>query len=212
VDKRPGTYAPTHIGTCSENHKQFQYLERSLDLAAAAMCLQFWSRGSHSSPDTGSPVRPVQPDGRSQWDQLEANLKRLDALGYPQFIERVHQDLFSLLDSILSTKEPYRRLLQYRGEQAQLLVNALQSVSSPFHIRSSPKLISLELICVHPSVDGDKKREFMQVLLQLSKCAKVIPRSFNLAGVEMGEVMIETGSVDILRGFYGGRKVCLKKY
>jgi hypothetical protein len=116
-----------------------------------------------------------------------------------------------LLDSILSTKEHYRRLLQYRDEQAQLLVNALQSVSSPFHIRSSPKLITLKLICVHPSVDGDKKRKFMQALLRLSKRAIFIPRSFNLAGVEMGEVIIETGSVDILRGSHGGRKVCLKK-
>jgi hypothetical protein len=92
-------------------------LERSLSLAAVDMCLQARSRVS-------------------QWDQLEENLKNLDASGYQQFLEdsEVHQDLFSLLDSILSTKEHYRRLLQYRGEQAQLLVNALQSVSSPFHI------------------------------------------------------------------------------
>jgi hypothetical protein len=68
------------------------------------------------------------------------------------------------------------------------------------------------LICVHPSVDGDKKRKFMQALLRLSKRTKLIPRSFNLPGVEMGEVIIETGSVDILRGFYGGQEVCLKKY
>jgi hypothetical protein len=177
------------------------------------MCLQARSRGSHPTADTDSPVRPVHPNERLQWDQLEASLKRLDASGY---LGEVQQDLFSVLDSILSTKALNRLLLQYRGEQAQLLVNGLQWVSNPFPIKSSPKLISLEFISFHPSVDGDKKRKFMQALLHLSKLAKVIPRSFNLHGVEMGEDEVEvkyrTHIADIFQGSCGGRKVCLKRY
>ncbi|KAJ2914079.1 hypothetical protein MD484_g6347, partial [Candolleomyces efflorescens] len=93
-----------------------------------------------------------------------------------------------------------------------MLINALQWVIRSFAISPSPKLIILELISSHSSLDDDTKSKFVQALLRLSKRAKVIPKSFNLSGIEMGEVIIETGSVDILRGQHEGRDVCLKKY
>ncbi|KAJ2922872.1 hypothetical protein H1R20_g14227, partial [Candolleomyces eurysporus] len=77
-----------------------------------------------TSPDVL--VMAIQPDRRSLWDQLEEALKDLDASGYQPLLEEAQQQLFDLLDSILSTKKSYRRLLQYRGKYAQMLVNALQ--------------------------------------------------------------------------------------
>ncbi|RXW24276.1 hypothetical protein EST38_g1558 [Candolleomyces aberdarensis] len=151
-------------------------------------------------------------DRHSLCDQLEENLKELDAAGYQQVIEEAHQDLLVLLDSILSTKRSYRRLLQYQGEQGQLLVNVLQWVSSLSSIGSPPKLISLEFLCTHPSFEGPRKKKFMQALLRLSKCARLFPKSFILSAVEIGDVIVETSSVDIFRGLHGGREVCLKKY
>ena len=52
----------------------------------------------------------------------------------------------------------------------------------------------------------------MQALLRLSQRAKLIPKSFSLPGVDIGEVLVETSNVDIFRGTHGGREVCLKKY
>ncbi|RXW18016.1 hypothetical protein EST38_g7838 [Candolleomyces aberdarensis] len=169
---------------------------------------------STQRPPTSSDslITPAQPDRRFWWDQLDEHLKELDASGYQQVTEDAHQDLFSLLYSILFTKKSYRRLLQYRGELGQLLVNALQWVSSLSSIEPSPKLINLESLCDYTSFEDHKKRKFMKALLRLSKRAKLIPRSFILSGVEIGEVIIETSNVDIFRGLHGGREVCLKKY
>jgi hypothetical protein len=66
----------------------------------------------------------------TNWDLLEENLKGLDISGYHHVFEEVHQDLFNLLDSILFEKKSYRHLLKYEGQQAQLLVNALQWVGN----------------------------------------------------------------------------------
>ena len=52
----------------------------------------------------------------------------------------------------------------------------------------------------------------MQALIRLAKRTKMLPRSYLLEGVSIGEVMFQTSSVDIHRGVYGERQVCLKKY
>jgi hypothetical protein len=163
-------------------------------------------------PSSDSPVAVVQPGQRSQWDQLEETLKDLEASGYQHAFEEVHQNLFSLLGSILSTKDRYQRLLQYRGDQAQLLVDTLQWVSAPSSIGTSCNLIYLQLLCVHPSLEGSLRRKFTQALLRLSKRAKLVPKSLILLGVQIGDVIVETSNVDIFRGLHGGREVCLKKY
>ncbi|RXW24302.1 hypothetical protein EST38_g1565 [Candolleomyces aberdarensis] len=157
-------------------------------------------------------ITPIQDGQQYPFDQLDEALKNLDASGYQPTFEEGHQDLFYVLESIVSTKKFYRHLLLYRGEHAQKPINALQWVSGVSSVRPFPKLIILEFLCVHPSLEGLLKRKFMQALLRLSKRAKLFPESFSLTGVEIGEVVIQTPSIDIFRGLYGGREVCLKKY
>ncbi|RXW24296.1 hypothetical protein EST38_g1563 [Candolleomyces aberdarensis] len=164
------------------------------------------------STSSDSPVTPTQADCRSRWDQLEEALGDFDASGYQPLLGEAHHQLLDLLDSILSARKSYRRLLQYRDKYAQLLVNTLQWVSGLSSTRTFPKFISLEFLCMHPPLEGRKKRKFMQALLRLSKRAKLLPKSFSLSGVDIGEVIIETPNVDISRGRHGGREVCLKKY
>ncbi|RXW17088.1 hypothetical protein EST38_g8758 [Candolleomyces aberdarensis] len=95
-----------------------------------------WLKPSASSD---SLVTPIQPDRRFPWDQLEENLKELDASGYQQVIEEGPQDLLSLLDSILSTKKSYRRLLQYQGKQGQLLLLIRETII--WHNHRHPNLL-----------------------------------------------------------------------
>jgi hypothetical protein len=156
-----------------------------------------------------SPATPIQGD---LFDQLEEALKNLDASGYRLIFEEGHQDLLCTLESILADRESYRRLLRYRDDQAQLIIDALQwvrrlSSNSPF-----PKLICLEFLCVHPFLEDLSKRSIMQALVRLSKCAKLLPRSFSLAGIKIGQTVVETSNVDVFRGLHEGRAVCLKKY
>jgi hypothetical protein len=177
--------------------------------------------GAHSSisilqelkPPTPSDalVVPAQYDRPYVFDQLEEALKGLDALGYRPVPEEGYRDLFHTLELIISEKKPYRQLLLYKGERAQLVINALQWVSSLPSIEPFPELISLKFLSFHPSSKGHKGK-FMQALLRLSTRALLLPQSFGLSGIEIGEVLVGTSNVDIFKSLHEGRKVCLKKY
>jgi hypothetical protein len=164
---------------------------------------------SKPSISIGPPATPIQYD---LFGQQEEALKNLDASGYHLVFEEGHQDLLCTLESLLADRESYRRLLRYREEQAQLIINALQWVSRLSSIRPFPKLIFLEILCVHPSLEDLSKRNFIQALVRLSRRAKLFPRSFSLAGIKIGQTVVETSNVDVFRGLHEGRAVCLKKY
>jgi hypothetical protein len=162
-------------------------------------------------PSSDALVIPTRFDRPWLFDQLEGALKDLNASGYQPVFEEGHQGLFYMLELIVSTKKAYRQLLQYRGELAQMLINALQWVSALPSIKPFPELIGLKFLSVHPSLKGHKSK-FMQALLRLSTRAILLPKSFILSGVEIGEVLVGTSNVDIFHGLHEGREVCLKKY
>ncbi|RDB18405.1 Serine/threonine-protein kinase STY8 [Hypsizygus marmoreus] len=102
--------------------------------------------------------------------------------------------LITKLEMILADKKQYRRLLAFRGRQAQQLLDLFQVV--------------LDI----PLIDTGFRRHLVVATQRLSRRTELYPTCYSLGGVELvgNDAITAGGFADIYKGRFHGQTVCLK--
>ena len=144
-----------------------------------------------------------------------ALLTALHVDGYPSAWKK-GATLMSHLDSIITSTESYRKLLELTGDEAQLIIEAIQWVR--FAIVNScirTLMPSMQLLNFHPSLqEGSGKRcPYIQALVRLAGKVGLVPQSYRRDVFKGKVVLFQSPVVDIFKADRPGHgSVCLKKY
>ncbi|KAJ3574294.1 hypothetical protein NP233_g1852 [Leucocoprinus birnbaumii] len=116
------------------------------------------------------------------------------------------QRLLTILQTILSSPEPYKRLLNSSPSKASVMLNAMQHLLDNHHSHSSQE------------IPEHLRRSIIVAMMRLSKTSGTYPSCLTLKGIKCEPQPVASGSFgDIWKGIYGGNgerssevQVCLK--
>lgn len=70
---------------------------------------------------------------------------------------------------------------------------------------------SSQILQFHPSLEGPQRRKLLKALIRLAQPNYMVPNVYRLRDIEIGDIDFQSSGIDIFRGIYRRRVVCLKK-